>query len=664
MQEAGVLRAVGQAAHIDRTSLARVIDAQLHVAVALDKHLRALQRIHALLALAEVDGLAGILQQEVVGMLLLVELAIAQREAGFLFHAQHRSQLEVVALILVTAGLAHADEAAAAKHEAADGGSHLRIFPPAAAGMGGVAVAHADKHVQAVEQAGLLLDVLEADEGHVERRAAEYLDHAGVAVVLLLVERVVHHVATPGASLAPAVEHGHALEAHGPAALDILVELAELVAHALHIIKELRELAGQLEVAAVADAVDGLAQDGAAGGEPVVARLAHGIAALVEGVGEEVWQEAALGVFDAGDVADEAKRAAVSDAAHHRVQADAGELRHVGLGADPVVAQEHHGLAAVLVGDVHKLPGQRRDLAPLEGLEVQVFLAGHAVLVVVIPLIDDVLRPEGIARFLFKPLQDVGRNRGGIAVPVHVLLPLELVKDQRELVEERGIAHDVHIRVALQEGAQALQAECMRLGLAHVEGDLVLKVLPIVDDGVVHVHRVPDEVAQEADRVLMIGLGVMDGHHAVGIGPLGRVHDSALGAVHDLPPAVDVVAGVDLHQLRRYALHQRDDQLRPRRGMEPRHDVALLHLVRVLAGPVVVLAGGVVGGIYLGAGGAQRVWEVGSVAVAQRVSAPAFHQAQGILHHVHVCGDGYPARHAVVLIHSGHLNDFFCCNPR
>ena len=104
--------------------------------------------------------------------------------------------------------------------------------------------------------------------------------------------------------------------------------------------------------------------------------------------------------------------------AYHRVQPDAGELRHIGLGADPVVAQEHHGLAAVLMGDVHEFSGQRRHLAPLEGLEVQVFLAGHTVLVVVVALVDDVLGPEGIAHFLFKALQDIGGHGGRIAVPV------------------------------------------------------------------------------------------------------------------------------------------------------------------------------------------------------------------------------------------------------
>ena len=128
----------------------------------------------------------------------------------------------------------------------------------------------------------------------------------------------------------------------------------------------------------------------------------------MEGVREEIGQKPALGVLDAGDVADEAQGAAVAHAAHHGVQADGGELRHVGLGADPVVTKEHHGFLAQLVGDVHHFLGQLRYLATLESHKVLELLAGHTVLVVVVALVDDVLGAELIAHFFLKLLQDVG----------------------------------------------------------------------------------------------------------------------------------------------------------------------------------------------------------------------------------------------------------------
>ena len=43
-----------------------------------------------------------------------------------------------------------------------------------------------------------------------------------------------HHVVAPGPHFPPAVEHRHPLEAIGGGALDVVVEGAEFLAHALH----------------------------------------------------------------------------------------------------------------------------------------------------------------------------------------------------------------------------------------------------------------------------------------------------------------------------------------------------------------------------------------------------------------------------------------------
>ena len=118
----------------------------------------------------------------------------------------------------------------------------------------------------------------------------------------------------------------------------------------------------------------------------------------MEGVREEIGQEAALGIFHARNVADEAERAPFPTLPTTASRPMVFELLHKGLGADPVVAQEHHGLFAQLVGDVHHLPGQlchpRRRWNAWKSFE---FSGGHAVLVVVIALVDDEFGPEFIA---------------------------------------------------------------------------------------------------------------------------------------------------------------------------------------------------------------------------------------------------------------------------
>ena len=83
-----------------------------------------------------------------------------------------------------------------------------------------------------------------------------------------------------------------------------------------------------------------------------------------------------------------------------------------GLGADPVVAQEHHGFLAQLVGDVHHLLGKSGDLPALEGLEVLELLGGNTVLIVVVALVNNEFGAELIANFLLELLQDVGADGG------------------------------------------------------------------------------------------------------------------------------------------------------------------------------------------------------------------------------------------------------------
>ena len=220
-------------------------------------------------------------------------------------------------------------------------------------------------------------------------------------------------------------------------------------------------------------------------------------------------------------------------------------------------------------------------------------------------------------------------------------------------MEEGGVADDVHIGVLGDELAQALHGELVRLGLAHVEGYLVLKVGPAVGDGVVHVHRVPDEIGEEADGVVVEGgRGRNDDAAALlVIAPLIGGDGLAQGAVHDLPPALDVVPGVDLHELAADALHELDAQLAAGRGLEAGGDVALLHLVGVGLGPGVILAGGVVGGVDLGVNGLELLGVIGAVAVADGVRAPALQQLKRLRHDVYVGRNSDAAFYEFTLAH-------------
>ena len=317
-----------------------------------------------------------------------------------------------------------------------------------------------------------------------------------------------------------------------------------------------------------------------------------------------------------------------------------------------MVAQEHHGLLAQLVGDINHLLGQLRHLTPLEGHKVLELLGGDAVLVVVVPLVDDKFGAETVANLPLKLLQDIGGDGCGVPIPIHVLFPLQLVEDEGKLVEEGRVADHIHIGVLSNKFPQPLHSKSLRLGLSDIEGDLVLEVLPAVGDGIVHMDRVPDEVGQETDGVVVERLRRTDYHAAALpiVPPIVRGQGDAGSAVHDLPPAADVVPGVDLEQLVADPLHQGDGEGAAGGGVESGHDVALLHLFWIGLGPGVVLAGGVVGGVDLGVHPFELLRVIGAVAVADGIRAPALDQLQGFGHHVHICGDCYPAK--MLFIHN------------
>ena len=156
----------------------------------------------------------------------------------------------------------------------------------------------------------------------------------------------------------------------------------------------------------------------------------------------------------------------------------------------------------------------------------------------------------------------------------------------------------------------------------------MLYIRPAVDDRVVHVYGVPDEIGKETDRIFVIGSGCIqnDAFRSCIVVPCGSRKRLTGGAVHDLPPAGDVVVVVDLQQLAADPLHQGDAKRVFLRSIKGRHDVALLDLIGVCLGPCVVLAGRIVGGIDLGTGILQFLGELGAVAVAQGIRTPALHQ--------------------------------------
>ena len=206
-------------------------------------------------------------------------------------------------------------------------------------------------------------------------------------------------------------------------------------------------------------------------------------------------------------------------------------------------------------------------------------------------------------------------------------------------MEEGREPHHINVGVGLAPAAQLFFYIRLRFGLAHIVGQLVGRVLPVVGQEVVHVYGVPDQKRQKADGVLVIG----DGFDLNLTGrlvkePLVGGYDLTGRAVDDLPPALGVVQRVDLELLGVEAVHQMDAQRRAARRVAVADQILLLDLIGVCLGPCVVLAGRIIGSVLFGGVRQQFLRHFGAVAVAQRIRAQQIFQPQGLLHYICVCG--------------------------
>ena len=450
--------------------------------------------------------------------------------------------------------------------------------------------------IHAVDQ-----NVVEADEADVHPHARQCLQNPVVGVGLLVGQGVRHRVGHPRTHGAPGIQHCHIELALGRPPLGPVVQIAELVCDAGHGLNELGELGRQGWVAAVAHARYGAAQDGPTGLAPIVQPLDAGIVALMEGIREEVWQKTTFGVADPGNIGDHAQGGAVAHGPDHSIQTQLLEARLVGLGADPLVSQEHHGFLACLVGHVdhgldilpHKI---REEIDPIALCPARNAEGG-----VVAALVDEVLRTQTVTVPGLEIIQGLGGDCAGISEPVHQLLPVELVEDQRELVEEGGEPDHVGRRVLIQPLPIGIHDELSGGRMVDVQGNLVFLVAPVVGQVVVHLDRIPDDVSQEGCRVLMHGGG--PGHaNQVLIriqAPLRLIQDPSGGAVDDLPVPVGVGIPVGPELLVEIAVHQGNLHLVFVGQYALRHQVDLWGLVHVLADPLVVGASREVGAVHL-----------------------------------------------------------------
>ncbi len=360
----------------------------------------------------------------------------------------------------------------------------------------------------------------------------------------------------------------------------------------------------------------------------------------MEGVGEKVGQEPALGVPHSRDVGDQPQSGSAAYASHHSVKADLRKILPVRFGSDPVVPQEHHGLPARLMDQIHQFFRffGHKSLDKIH--VVQIPWGGNPEGGIIVPVVHDVLGPESVAVLFLEFLQSLHRNRGAVSEPVHKFLFGPVIEHQSEMVEKGGKPHHVGPGIVFQPLYQVIPGVLSGGSLTDVKGNLMRLISPVVGNMVVHLSRIPDGKYQKRHGVLMKSRGIPHGYHVsllIHLPPV-RIHRFPRGPVHDLPPPFAVMDIIGHHLLVKIPFHKRDLHLRARCGHPGAHQVQLLALVHMLPGKLIVPPGHKIGGIDGSIQGFDLLRQFGAVAVPQGIGPPALHHLFCLLQKISFTG--------------------------
>ena len=70
-------------------------------------------------------------------------------------------------------------------------------------------------------------------------------------------------------------------------------------------------------------------------------------------------------------------------------------------------------------------------------------------------------------------------------------------------MEKCGKSYYIYVIMGLQESAETFQRMRTCCRLAHIKGDLRLYILPVVDNCIVHMYRIPHDVCKKTYGILV-----------------------------------------------------------------------------------------------------------------------------------------------------------------
>ena len=278
------------------------------------------------------------------------------------------------------------------------------------------------------------------------------------------------------------------------------------------------------------------------------------------------------------------------------------------------------------MGNVHHLLSNPPNLPALECLEILELFCRNTVLVVIIALVNDKLRPEFISNLFLKLIQNIWADRRGIPIPVYIFFPCHLIKQQSELVKKCSKTKHIHIWMILNKFTKPFHRIIMSFRLAHIKRNLMLHTLPVICHCIVHMHRIPHDICKKAYRIIMERLCARDYITIfLRIAPLFHRHYFACSTVHDFPPAPDIISAVRREHIRIKSLHQMNFQYIAICCIERRHDIHLLYLLGIFQCPLIIFSGGIISGINFSIYITEFFWKICTVTIADSICSPFLH---------------------------------------
>ena len=204
--------------------------------------------------------------------------------------------------------------------------------------------------------------------------------------------------------------------------------------------------------------------------------------------------------------------------------------------------------------------------------------------------------------------------------------------------------------MGIQKLTQFFHTMCLCFRLTHIKSNLWLHIFPVIYHSIVHIDRIPHNISQETNGILMKPFCWMN-HHIPAlffVSPFTDRNDFPCGTICYFPPFPDIIPVIHLQHCRIQMIHQMYFQTIFRCRMERCHNIHLLNFVRIRFCPFIIFSGCTVSRIDLCSGILQFLRKFRTITVTECICSPLIHDLQCLRHHIQICRYGYTT---FVLLH-------------